>query len=72
MRWLDELLAGRGNRRHPPWRYFVRGFLAVLQTDPTAAQAGAGTGGGGGAGAGQRQPLSQSLAMASIAATHGR
>ena len=68
VRWLDELLAQDARPVAHPWAYFARGFLAVLQSDPaagmpaleravTAAREG-----------GQLDALSQSLAMASIAA----
>jgi predicted ATPase/DNA-binding CsgD family transcriptional regulator len=68
VRWLDELLSRDARPVAYPWAYFARGFLAVLQSDPaagmpalertvTAARAG-----------GQLDALSQSLAMASIAA----
>src|SRR6266700_1556635 len=42
VRWLDELLAsapsGGGNAAVNGWAYFIRGFLAVLQSDPAAAR----------------------------------
>jgi predicted ATPase/DNA-binding CsgD family transcriptional regulator len=39
VRWLDELLVnGAGNPGTLGWAYFLRGFLAVLQSDPAAAQ----------------------------------
>ena len=39
VRWLDELLAsGPGNPVTLAWSYFLRGFLAVLQGDSSAAQ----------------------------------
>ena len=39
VRWLDELPAsGRGKPDAHGWAYFIRGFLAVLQADPTAAR----------------------------------
>jgi len=42
VRWLDELLAsapsGGGNAVVPGFAYFIRGFLAVLQSDPAAAR----------------------------------
>jgi predicted ATPase/DNA-binding CsgD family transcriptional regulator len=37
VRWLDELLAANAQRRTHSSAYFVRGFLAVLQSDPAAA-----------------------------------
>ncbi len=67
VRWLDELLAAGGDRGTHAGAYFVRGFLAVLQSDPTAGvpalercvRA---------ARAGPPAALSRSLSMASIAA----
>ena len=38
VRWLDELLGREAGPAEHPWVYFVRGFLAVLQNDPTAAR----------------------------------
>jgi predicted ATPase len=37
VRRLDELLPRAGSPAAHPWAYFVRGFLAVLQSDPSAA-----------------------------------
>jgi DNA-binding CsgD family transcriptional regulator len=38
VRWLDDLLAcGSGRPDAQFWAYFLRGFLAVLKADPTAA-----------------------------------
>ena len=37
VRWLDELLAAGAQRGTHSGAYFVRGFLAVLQSDPAAA-----------------------------------
>jgi predicted ATPase/DNA-binding CsgD family transcriptional regulator len=67
VRWLDELLAAGGQRSIDAGAYFVRGFLAVLQSDPAAGvpalercvQA---------ARDGPPAGLSRSLSMASIAA----
>ncbi len=36
VRWLDELLAAGGRPDDEAGAYFVRGFLAVLQSDPAA------------------------------------
>ena len=69
VRWLDELLARQA--REPaahPWAYFVRGFLAVLQSDPAAATPALEQGVTAAREARQLDALSQSLAMASIAA----
>jgi len=63
-RWLDELLAsGRGNA----WAWFMRGFLAVLRGDPTAARPVLGRAMETARETGQRTALAQSLSMASIA-----
>jgi predicted ATPase/DNA-binding CsgD family transcriptional regulator len=38
-RWLDELLAVEANPHNShPWAQFIRGFLAVLQSDPATAR----------------------------------
>jgi predicted ATPase/DNA-binding CsgD family transcriptional regulator len=66
VRWLDELLAGPVAH---PWTYFARGFLAVLQNDPVAAMHALDRGVALARVAGPPEALSQSLAMASIAAT---
>lgn len=64
--WLDELLAGPIAH---PWTYFARGYLAVLQNDPAAATRALDRGVTVARAAGLPDALSQSLAMASIAAT---
>ena len=68
VRWLDELLAREARPAGHPWVYFVRGFLAVLQNDPAAARPALERGVIAARAAGQLDALSQSLAMASIAA----
>jgi len=69
VRWLDELLAsGRGNAETLPWGYFMRGFLAVLQSDPTAAQPALERATALAKEAGLLMPLAHALPMASIAA----
>jgi predicted ATPase/DNA-binding CsgD family transcriptional regulator len=65
VRWLDELLP---RSAAPAWTYFVRGFLAVLQSDPAAATPALDHAVAAAQAAGQQDALSQSLAMASIAA----
>jgi DNA-binding NarL/FixJ family response regulator len=50
------------------WPYFIRGFLAVLQSDPTAARPALERAVTAAREAGQRSLLSQSLSMASVAA----
>jgi predicted ATPase/DNA-binding CsgD family transcriptional regulator len=65
VRWLDEMLAREPAA--PPWAYFVRGFLAVLQNDPAAARPALERAVNAARAAGHRDALSQSLAMASIA-----
>jgi predicted ATPase/DNA-binding CsgD family transcriptional regulator len=68
VRWLDEVLALAGPRVLPPWTPFLRGFLAVLQNDPSAAAPALDRAASTARTAGDRSALSQSLAMASIAA----
>jgi len=68
VRWLDELLAREVEPAAHPWTYFVRGFLAVLQNDPAAATAVLEHGVTVARAARQPDALSQSLAMASVAA----
>jgi len=68
VRWLDELLAsGGGHPKAHASAYFIRGFLAVLQPDPTAARPALERAVAAAREAGQLRLLSQSLAMASIA-----
>jgi predicted ATPase len=67
VRWLDELLARQARPAAPPWAYFVRGFLAVLQNDPAAARPALERAVTTARAAGQKDALSQSLAMASVA-----
>jgi predicted ATPase/DNA-binding CsgD family transcriptional regulator len=69
VRWLDELLAREARPVENPWTYFARGFLAVLQNDPAAAIPALESGVTAAMAAGQLDVLSQSLAMASIAAS---
>jgi predicted ATPase/DNA-binding NarL/FixJ family response regulator len=69
VRWLDQLLALE--RGHPPeadaWPYFIRGFLAVLQSDHAAARPALERAVAVARESGQLGPLSHSLSMASIA-----
>ncbi|HEY8802683.1 MAG TPA: LuxR family transcriptional regulator, partial [Candidatus Dormibacteraeota bacterium] len=68
VRWLDELLAsGNGNPEADAWAYFIRGFLAVLQSDPEAARPALARAVAAARELGQLSPLSHSLSMASIA-----
>ena len=68
VRWLDELLAsGRGHPEPPALAYFMRGFLGVLQADPTAARPALERAVAASREARQLTLLSQSLSMASIA-----
>jgi predicted ATPase/DNA-binding CsgD family transcriptional regulator len=73
VRWLDELLPVEPRDGSlvviTPWAYFVRGFLAVLQTDPVAATSVLDRGIAVARASGPPSALSQLLAMASIAAT---
>ncbi len=69
VRWLDELLAsGPGNPETLGWSYFIRGFLAVLQGDWTAARPSLERAMRASREAGQPIQLANSLSMASIAA----
>jgi DNA-binding CsgD family transcriptional regulator len=72
VQWLDELLTQPHPQLDgvsaPPWAYFVRGFLAVLQNDPAAARPALDSAVAVARAAGRKDVLSQSLAMASIAA----
>jgi predicted ATPase/DNA-binding CsgD family transcriptional regulator len=68
VRWLDEVLAGPVAH---PWTYFARGFLGVLQNDPAAATRALDRGVTAARSASLPDALSQTLAMASIAATLG-
>ncbi|WP_431918546.1 ATP-binding protein [Nonomuraea jabiensis] len=69
VRWLDELLAsGLGDPRARARGYYMRGFLAVLQSDPAAARPALERAVTAAREAGQRSLLSQSLSLAAIAA----
>jgi predicted ATPase/DNA-binding CsgD family transcriptional regulator len=68
VRWLDELLTREAEPAASPWAYYVRGFLAVLQNDPAAARPVLERAVTAARAAGEKEALSQSLAMASIAA----
>lgn len=66
--WLDELLeAGSGSPQAPALAHFLRGFLAVLQSDPTAATPALERAAAAAQDAGQVSLQSQSLSLASIA-----
>ena len=68
VRWLDELLAsGVGSPGTHAWAYFIRGFLAVLQSDPAAARPALQRAVAWARESGQTVALSHSLSMASIA-----
>jgi predicted ATPase/DNA-binding CsgD family transcriptional regulator len=67
-RWLDELLAGDSGGAVHPWANFVRGLLAVLQNDPAAASPALARAAPAARTVGQPGVLSNSLALASIAA----
>jgi predicted ATPase/DNA-binding CsgD family transcriptional regulator len=69
VRWLDELLAREPRTAVLPGAYFTRGFLAVLQNDPAAATPVLEHAVTAARAAGYKAALSQSLAMASIAAS---
>jgi DNA-binding CsgD family transcriptional regulator len=68
IRWLDELLApGRDNRQADGPAHFMRGFLAILQTDPTVATPALERAAAAAQEAGQISLRSQSLSLAAIA-----
>jgi predicted ATPase/DNA-binding NarL/FixJ family response regulator len=68
VRWLDELLAsGNSDPAIDAWAYFLRGFLAVLQSDPASARPALARAVAAARESGQLDSLSHSLSMASIA-----
>ena len=69
VRWLDEFLAtGRGDPEPQARAQYLRGFLAVLLVDPTAARPALERAAAADREAGRLRPLAASLSMASIAA----
>ncbi len=69
VRWLDELLATGGGDPEPQARaQYLRGFMAVLLVDPTAATPALERAAAADRAAGRLRPLATSLSMASIAA----
>ncbi len=69
VRWLDELLATGGGDAEPRARAWdLRGFLAVLLVDPTAARPALERAAAEDRAAGRLSPLALSLSMGSIAA----
>ncbi|HSS62027.1 MAG TPA: LuxR C-terminal-related transcriptional regulator [Candidatus Limnocylindrales bacterium] len=69
VRWLDQLLPeGIGNVETHAWAYFIRGFLAVLQSEPAAAQPALERAVALARESGQRDVLCHALCMSSIAA----
>jgi predicted ATPase/DNA-binding CsgD family transcriptional regulator len=70
VRWLDEMLAKAGDGPHP-LAFFMRGFLAVLQSDPAAAVPWLERAATASGQAGYASLESQSLSMAAIAAHFG-
>jgi len=70
-RWLDELLqSGRGSPRARAWAWGIRGFLAVLQSDPAVARPAIQRAEAGAREVNDLPLLSQSLSMGSIAEHH--
>jgi predicted ATPase/DNA-binding CsgD family transcriptional regulator len=68
VRWLDELLApGGGGPQARAQAYFMRGFLAVLQSDPTGARPALERAVAAAREAGQPGLLSETLSMSSMA-----
>jgi predicted ATPase/DNA-binding CsgD family transcriptional regulator len=69
VRWLDELLATGGGDPEPQARaQYLRGFMAVLLVDPTAATPALERAAAADRAAGRLRPLATSLSMSSIAA----
>ena len=69
VRWLDELLATGGGDPEPRARaWYLRGFMAVLLVDPTAATPALERAAAADRGAGRLPPLASALSLASIAA----
>ncbi len=68
VRRLDELLPRESAPVPVPWAYFARGFLAVLQNDPQAADRALRLAAAAARETGQPGVLADSLALASIAA----
>ena len=69
VRWLDEFLATGGGDPEPQARaQYLRGFMAVLLVDPTAATPALERAAAADREAGRLRPLATSLSMASIAA----
>jgi predicted ATPase/DNA-binding CsgD family transcriptional regulator len=70
VQWMDELLAtGQSIPEVDAWGCFLRGFLAVLQSDPIAARPALARAALAARETGQLSPLSHSLSIASIAET---
>jgi DNA-binding CsgD family transcriptional regulator len=69
VRWLDELLTADAEPATQPGAYYLRGFLAVLQSDPAAAVPALELGVTAARAQERQDALSRMLAMASIAAT---
>ena len=69
VRWLDELLtSGDGQHEEHVVAHFIRGFLAILQTDPAAARPELERAVAAARATGQVYWLPESLAMSSVAA----
>lgn len=69
VRWLEEMLApGQGERAPLGWAYFLRGFLAVLQNDPSASRPWLARAAAAATELGDMALLTQAQAMGSIAA----
>jgi len=70
IRWLDEFLAPEGTSLMVRgWALFIRGFLAVLKADPSAARAPLAQAVSAARQTGQLELLSEALGMASMAAS---
>jgi DNA-binding CsgD family transcriptional regulator len=69
VRWLEEMLApGEGRSESLAWACFLRGFLAVLQNDPSSARPWLARAAAAAAKLGDLPLLTQAQAMGSIAA----
>jgi predicted ATPase/DNA-binding CsgD family transcriptional regulator len=69
MRWLEAFLAvGDGSPQSQAWAHFLRGFLAILKADPAAARPALREAVAAARRQGQGDLLTETLAMASIAA----
>jgi predicted ATPase/DNA-binding CsgD family transcriptional regulator len=71
VRWFDELLAGDDDPAAHVWAWFLRGFLAVLQSDAAGARPALARAVAAARGARRRHALVHALSMASVAENMG-